>query len=206
MASVQAGDPRCADVLAFWFGEGSDDARILDEKGALWFKAGASVDAEVRARFGALHAAAVAGELDHWLAMPRGRLALIVLVDQFSRNLFRDDARAFAHDALARGWCEDGLALGVERNLRAAERVFLYLPLEHSESIADQQHSVALFAHLRDGVAPALRKQFENFLGYAMRHRDVILRFGRFPHRNRVLGRVSTPAEVEFLAQPGSSF
>jgi uncharacterized protein (DUF924 family) len=206
MASAPSHDPCCADVLAFWFGGSGDDAHILEEKGALWFRAGASVDADIRARFGALHAAAVAGELDGWLASPRGRLALVILVDQFSRNLYRDDARAFAHDALARRWCDDGLAHGADRDLRAVERVFFYLPLEHSESIADQQHSVTLFERLRDVAPPPLRERFDDFFDYAVRHREVILRFGRFPHRNRVLGRASTPAEIEFLAQPGSSF
>src|SRR5690606_119569 len=138
-----------------------------------------------------------------WLAPPRGRLALVILIDQFSRNLFRGDARAFAHDALARRWVSEGLDAGADRALRAIERVFFYLPLEHSESLADQQRSVALFERLCADVPPALQGTFAGYLDYAVRHRDVIVRFGRFPHRNASLGRATTPEEAEFLRQPG---
>ena len=199
-------DPRARDVLDYWFGTSVDDADVFAEKGALWFGAGAAVDAEIRTRFAALHDEAVTGELDPWLAVPHGRLALVILVDQFSRNLFRGDPRAFAHDALARAWVDDGLRLGTDRDLRLCERVFFYLPLEHSESLADQQHSVALFTTLRNAAPAALRARCDDYLDYAVRHRDIVARFGRFPHRNATLGRASTEAESEFLRQPGSSF
>lgn len=199
-------DPRARDVLDYWFGASTDDAGVFAEKGALWFGAGAAVDAQIRARFGALYEEAVAGGLDRWLAAPHGRLALVILVDQFSRNLFRGDARAFAHDALARGWVDEGLRLGADRALRICERVFFYLPLEHSESFADQQHSVALFTTLRNAAPAALREHCDDYLDYAVRHRDIVARFGRFPHRNAMLGRASSEAEIEFLKQPGSSF
>jgi len=205
-ASLAAFVPRENCVLGYWFGRAGDDAAVFAEKGSLWFKADAAVDADIRDRFAALREGAIAGRLDGWLESPRGRLALVILVDQFSRNLFRDDARAFTHDGLARDWVDEGLRLGVDQELSLVERPFFYMPLQHAESIAHQQHSVALFTHLRDVAPPALRARFANTLDYAERHRDIIARFGRFPHRNAVLGRVSTAAEIDFLAQPGSSF
>lgn len=199
-------EPRCEAVLAFWFGTGADDATVIADKSALWFRGGANVDAAIRERFSTLHRVAIDAQRDSWLSLPRGCLALLVLVDQFSRNLFRGDARAFARDALARARCEDALRRGVDRALRPIERVFLYLPLEHSEVLQDQHRSVALFAALRDEVRPDLRESFNVFLDYAERHRDVIARFGRFPHRNAPIGRDSSPAELAFLAEPGASF
>lgn len=200
------GDSRWRDVLQFWFGDHADDVGAIAHKSASWFAKDAAFDASIGARFGALREAAIAGELDAWLGQPHARLALVILVDQFSRNLFRDDARAFAHDALARRWCEEALIAGIDRSLRPIERVFLYLPLEHSESLVDQQRSVALFADLRDALAEPAHKAFEGFLDYARRHCEIIARFGRFPHRNAALGRVSTAAERAFLEQPGAGF
>jgi uncharacterized protein (DUF924 family) len=201
-----AGDARCDGVLDFWFGAHADDANVVAERSPMWFRGGADVDASIRLRFGALRELAIAGELDDWLASARARLALVILVDQFSRNLFRLDARAFAHDALARRWCEQGLDSGADQSLRPIERVFLYLPLEHSESLTDQRRSVALFEALHDDASSAMRETFATYLDYARRHRDIIARFGRFPHRNEVLGRPSTAQETQFLASPGSSF
>lgn len=203
---TQAADPRIEEVLAFWFGRSASDAGVLASQGARWFARDADFDATIRERFAPLREEAVAARLDAWLAAPRGRLALILLVDQFSRNLFRGDARAFEHDPLARRWSLDGIRAGDDRALRAIERVFFYLPLEHSESLADQQRVVQLFANLRDEAPAALLGNFAGFLDYAQRHHDVIARFGRFPHRNGTLGRESTADEVAFLAQPGSSF
>jgi len=194
------------EVLDFWFGTATDDAGIVADKSAMWFVRDAAVDAEIRTRFGALREAAIRGELDAWATEPRAQLARIVLIDQFSRNLFRGDPHAFAHDALARAWTDATLGDGGERRLRLIERVFLYLPLEHSEALADQQRSVALFTALRDEAPPALHNTFANYLDYAVRHHDVVARFGRFPHRNAVLGRVSSAEEAAFLTQPGSSF
>jgi uncharacterized protein (DUF924 family) len=198
--------PAHENILDFWFGAGATDAESITKKSALWWQRNATLDREIGERFGALREAVTAGRLQDWSTMPRGRLALILLIDQFSRNIFRSDARAFAHDALARAWCIEGLEGAVDRRLRPIERVFFYLPLEHSEAIADQDRSVALFGALLDNVAEAQRKSFANFLDFAERHRDIINRFGRFPHRNVVLGRASTPDEQVFLQQPGSSF
>jgi uncharacterized protein (DUF924 family) len=201
-----APDPRIEEVLAFWFGRATSDARVLASQGARWFARDAEFDSAIRERFMPLRTEAVSGRLDAWLGTPRGRLALILLVDQFSRNLFRGDARAFEHDALARRWSHDGIRTGDDRALRPIERVFFYLPLEHAESLVDQQRAVQLFANLRDEAPAALLGDFAGFLDYARRHHDVIARFGRFPHRNGALGRESTAEEIAFLAQPGSSF
>ena len=201
---LAAAGPR--EVLAFWFGDSSDDGHVIAHNNARWWQANARFDAEIAARFGALREDAIAGDLDDWLQSPRGRLALIILIDQFSRNICRGKAQAFAHDGLARHWCEDGLKANADDALRPIERVFFYLPLEHSESNDDQDLSVTLFRMLRDSVTQAQREAFANFLRYAERHRAVIARFGRFPHRNAVLGRESTVEELRFLEQPGSPF
>jgi uncharacterized protein (DUF924 family) len=203
---VAATEPGFESVLAFWFGEVAYEAAVLAANSARWFRADRALDAEIGGRFGALRDAAVDGKLAAWLATPRGTLALIVLVDQFSRNLFRGDPQAFEHDALARSWTERMLDSGADRELRLIERVFAYLPLEHSESLADQERSVALFRALQDEAPRELRESFAGFLDYAERHRAIIARFGRFPHRNAVLGRASTDAELAFLEEPGSSF
>lgn len=199
-------DPRCREVLGFWFGDAEDEHVVLEEKGALWFRGGDAVDRQIRSRFASLHAEVAERRCHAWLEHPLGRLALVLVIDQFSRNLFRDDARAFAHDALALAWCKQALASGEDQVLRPVERVFLYLPFEHSENLADQEQAVALFAKLADDAPAPLREHFDGFLEYARRHRDIIARFGRFPHRNAVLGRSSTDEETEFLKQPGSSF
>lgn len=194
------------DVLGFWFGDSQDPAEVATSQEALWWKGDPHTDEQIRQRFGALRLQAIRGELDAWLASARGRLAAIILVDQFSRNLFRGQPEAFAQDALARRWCVDGLARRSDQELRTIERVFFYLPLEHSESREDQARSVALYEALARQVPAALTGPFEYFAGFARAHRDIVERFGRFPHRNAILGRDSTAEEVAFLQQPGSSF
>lgn len=206
MTAAGSADPRSEEVLAFWFGPSPDEPEAIARQGARWFTRDDDFDAAIRERFAPLREDAVAGRLDAWLEAPRGRLALIVLVDQFSRNLFRGDARAFEHDPLARRWTLDGIDAGDDRALRAIERVFFYLPLEHSESLADQQRAVALFTTLRDEVPASLRETFAGFLDYAQRHHDVVERFGRFPHRNPVLARASSAEETAYLAEPGAGF
>lgn len=136
------------------------------------------------------------GGLDDWAGDSMGALALIILLDQAPRNMFRDDARAFATDALARDVTNKALAEGFDGDLPEVMQVFLLLPLEHSEDLGDQERCVELMSRFKD----------RGFLDYAVQHRDIIARFGRFPHRNEMLGRASTPEEVEFLTQPGSSF
>ncbi len=151
-------------------------------------------------------ARAVRGELDHWCATPRGQLALIVLLDQFSRNIYRGTARAFAQDRKALAVCRDGLEPGTDRALRPVERLFFYMPLQHAEDRDAQRRSVESFEGLLAEVAPLHRPLCQGFRDYAHRHRAVIERFGRFPHRNVILGRPSTPEELAFLAGSEAPF
>ncbi len=183
-------------VLGFWFGAGPERGKRRAE----WFRKDDAFDRRLRADFGALHARAAARELDAWRADPRAMLALVVLLDQFSRNLYRDDARAFAQDAYARECASEALARGDDLAMLPVERQFLYLPFEHAEDHADQERAVVLMAPLE--AFPETR----GVLDWAERHRAVIRRFGRFPHRNLALGRAPTAEEQRFLAQPGSRF
>ncbi|GAB3538450.1 DUF924 family protein [Noviherbaspirillum agri] len=193
-------------IREFWFGTSADDVVIAREQSRLWWTKHPDTDALIRQRFAPWLDRAVHHELDAWDNTPTGRLALILLTDQFSRNMYRDTPRAFASDPLALRWCKEGLQQHVDAQLRPIERVFFYLPLEHSESLPDQEQAVAYFQALVDELEPQQRPGFEGFLDFARRHREVVARFGRFPHRNRILGRDSTPEEVVFLSQPGSSF
>lgn len=194
------------EIHAFWFGSNPDDAALAAERAKLWWAKDAGVDAEMRRRFASCVADAASGRLDAWLATPRGRLALILVTDQFPRNIYRDTAQAFHYDALARRWSGDGIRDGVHLSLRPIERVFFYLPFEHSESLDDQAVSLQLFGELAISARPEHKAVFDGFLRFAQRHHEIVARFGRFPHRNRILGRASTPEEQAFLQQKGSSF
>lgn len=185
------------DVLDFWFAEAN---------AAHWFAADDAFDARIRERFGSAVQAAADGRLDDWARTPSGWLALLILLDQFPRNLYRNDPRAWAADAGAQRVALSGLARGDDRQLPAVQRVFAYLPLEHAEDPALQRRSVALFEALLAEAVAEQRRPFEDYLDYARRHREVIARFGRFPHRNAALGRPSTPEELHYLAQPGAGF
>jgi uncharacterized protein (DUF924 family) len=186
-------DPRIDDVLEFWFA-GKDPARK-------WFTKDPAFDAEIRAKFSALRAEAAGGALDTWRSSARGSLALIVLLDQFSRNMFRDDPRAFETDGPALAITRDLLATGKLGELSLLQRSIALMPLQHSEDRDDQRKSLVEFGKLADEDA-----MYKNGLDYAKMHADIIERFGRFPHRNAILGRASTPEEQEFLTQPNSSF
>lgn len=194
------------ELLRFWFGDGLDSTSTAEAQAVLWWGRDPATDELLQERFGAAASAAAAGVLDHWTGSPRGRLALILLLDQLPRAIHRGTPAAFATDAKALETARRGLASAADRLLRPIERVFFYLPFEHSERLADQDLSVALFRGLRDALPEQQRGPFTTFLDFAERHREVIARFGRFPHRNVVLGRVSTAEEIEFLAEPGSSF
>ena len=193
-------------ILEFWFGTKLDDASAADEQSALWWSKDAATDSRIRERFGDLVTAAAESALDGWSEHAPGLLALVLLTDQFPRNAFRDTPQAFATDSLALRWALRAISTRLDLELRPVERVFLYLPFEHAESPEQQQRSVALYRSLLDAVAPNQRRVFQQFLDFAIRHRDVVARFGRFPHRNDILGRDSTPEEVIFLTEPGSSF
>jgi uncharacterized protein (DUF924 family) len=194
------------EVLSFWFGEGADSATTAKSQAELWWGRNPATDELLQERFGAPVSAAAAGVLDHWTGSPRGRLALILLLDQLPRAIHRGSPAAYATDAKALDTARRGLASGADRLLRPIERVFFYLPFEHSERLPDQEHSVELFRGLLAAVPEGQRGPFATFLDFAERHREVIARFGRFPHRNAILGRKSTAEELEFLAEPGSTF
>jgi uncharacterized protein (DUF924 family) len=176
-----------AEILKFWFED-------IDR--SLWFKKNADFDRLLHDRFGTLHMQASQTELYDWRATPQGRLAEIIVLDQFSRNLFRDSAKAFAQDGMALVLAQEAVRYGTDSELNAQERVFLYMPYMHSESLVIHETAVELFT--RNGI--------QNNLDYELKHKAIIERFGRYPHRNAVLGRASTPEELEFLSQPGSSF
>ncbi len=194
------------EILSFWFGSEIEDKIAVDKKSGIWWGKNEKVDRDIRQRFGDLHDLIGTGNLDHWKQGTRSRLALIILADQFSRNIYRNSPRSFEHDALALQLALDGIDKSLDRGLRRIERVFFYIPLEHSESIDNQNKSVELYRQLVK-EAPATDKEiFKNYVDYAVRHQEIIERFGRFPHRNAVLGRISTEEEIRFLEQPGSSF
>ncbi|MDY6784404.1 MAG: DUF924 family protein [Cyanobacteriota bacterium] len=186
------------EVLAFWFGK--PDSREYGRSRKVWFAKDPEFDEAVRSHLFPLYQQAARGELDGWMSTPRGCLALIILLDQVPRNLFRDRPQAFATDAKALSVAETAVDNGFDREVLPVQRWFIYLPFEHSENLDHQERCLALFAHLEDDPQSA------EPIDYARRHRDVIQRFGRFPHRNAILGRESTPEEVEFLKQPGSRF
>jgi uncharacterized protein (DUF924 family) len=179
-----------AEILDFWFGQ--------DRK--RWFVKDPAFDEEIRHRFLPSYEQGLQGRLAHWREDTRGCLALVIVFDQFPRNMFRGTARAFAADPLARELTSLMLAKGWDQAMTPEERMFVYLPLEHSESLADQERGLALMKELAQHAETA------DVPRWAEAHLVIIRRFGRFPHRNALLGRASTPEEIEFLKQPGSSF
>ncbi|MEX2617825.1 MAG: DUF924 family protein [Alphaproteobacteria bacterium] len=178
-----------ARVLDFWFGPPPRENRVV------WFEKNDAFDRAIRENFAPLHEQAATGACDAMASNPKGSLALVIVLDQFSRNLFRDDPKAFACDDRALDHARRAIGRGFDRQLHVVERQFLYLPLEHCEDPKVQAESVALFSTIGGDA-----------LDFAQRHQEIIERFGRFPHRNAVLGRDSTAAELAFLQEPGSSF
>jgi uncharacterized protein (DUF924 family) len=195
-----------ASVHEFWFGTEADDAAVIKQQSALWWSKDPDTDERLRRRFEPSVNSAARHGLNAWADTPQGLLSLILLTDQFPRNIYRATPKAFVFDAVARAWCLDGLARKVDHALRPIERVFFYLPLEHAESLEHQEQSVRLYSDLLEDVPRAQKSLFEVYVEYAVRHRDIIARFDRFPHRNAIFGRLSTPQELEFLAQPGALF
>jgi uncharacterized protein (DUF924 family) len=193
-------------VLDYWFGDLDHTPRYFSERNRLWFGGGEQVDGEIRERFAGDLRLAVEGRLADWEATPRGSLALIVLLDQFSLNLYREQPPSYLQSALAIPLTGRLVEQGLIWTLTPAERVFAYLPLEHSEKLEDQDRSVALFEDLARAAPPSLRSAMLSYLDYAERHRRVVQRFGRFPDRNEVFGRQSTPEELRFLASDEAPF
>ena len=192
-------------ILHFWFGD-SDGSNIDPQARKRWFSGTKTLDRQITESFGGAWQQAIAGELDDWLATPRGRLALVVLVDQMGRNMHRGTAAAFSGDELARQWLKQGLAADQHFSLTLIERSFFYMPLQHSELLADQLQSVALFEQLLAEAPDSLRGYLQSSLDYARHHAEIIERFNRFPHRNAALGRESTDEEQLYLEQGGARF
>ena len=178
-----------SEVLTFWFG---DDP---EEKREAWFQKDAAFDAEIVERFAGAYEAAAAGDLDDMASTPLGCLALVIVLDQFPHNMFREDPKSFATDDKALSIAKDALTKGFDATLNQNQKAFLCMPFMHSEGLADQQRSVELFADIS-----------EQNLDYARQYLVIVERFGRFPHRNAVLGRTSTDEEIDFLNEPNSSF
>lgn len=186
--------PTPAAILDFWFGP-----KPLAER-KVWFRKDPAFDAEIESRFGDAVAMAVAGAFGGWCGTPQGALARVILLDQFTRNIYRDTPRAFAGDARALATAEEAIARRFDESLETLERWFLYLPFEHSESAEAQKRSIELFEALANATGD------RNPLEWAEKHAAVIRRFGRYPHRNAILGRESTPEELAFLSEPGARF
>ncbi len=186
------------EILDFWFGREGDEG--YGEFREAWFTKDPEFDREVWDRFEGAYEEAAAGRLDHWKDEAQSCLALIILLDQFTRNMFRGDPKTYATDDKAREAARHAVEHAYDRELPPYGRLFVYLPFEHSEDLEDQRFSVELFRGL------ATEMGSEDLLGYAVRHLEIIERFGRFPHRNEILGRATTPEEAEFLRGPDSSF
>lgn len=186
------------DILNFWFDD--PDAIAAGGYRKVWFSKDLDFDRAIQTQFLTDYQQAAIGQLDHWQSTPEGCLALILLLDQFPRNLFRGQPQSFATDAKALTIAEQAIAQGFDQALPLIQRWFVYLPFMHSEDLTMQQRSVQLYTTFQDNpVTPSAYT-------YALKHLEVIERFGRFPHRNVILGRETTPEEAEFLTQPGSSF
>ena len=197
---------RIEDVLDFWFGELNELGCSSPEHRRRWWTKSDAFDEAIKSHFLHDYEAIVAGERDAWRNTARGALAYIIILDQFSRNMFRGAPEMFSADELAREVCCEGLDAGFDAELSFDERVFFYLPLEHSEEMADHRRCIELFESLADRAPEPLEGDAKYYLDFAARHKAMIERFGRYPHRNETLGRASTPDETEFLEEPGSSF
>jgi uncharacterized protein (DUF924 family) len=193
-------------ILEFWFGDSEPSSAELEQRITLWFESGPAIDAEIASRFGHLLREARNGKLDDCKATARGRLALVILLDQFSRNLHRGSEEAFASDAEALRYSLEGIALGIDAELSVVERTFLYMHMQHAEDSSVQESSVQVFEKLATECSETIRPHMNRFLASARSHRDIIDKFGRFPHRNRALGRECSEAEIDFLTVPTVPF
>jgi len=187
------------EVLRFWFDGVADHAEAITARSQVWFQVDPEFDRLCRERFGALHERAARGELDEWQETARGALALVIVLDQFSRNIHRGTGAAFACDERALACCLHARRRGFDEALRPVERMFLYMPFQHTENRERQDESVEVWKALAAGVDAALADYFEGSIEHAREHRDIVHRFGRFPHRNAALGRESTPEERRYL-------
>jgi uncharacterized protein (DUF924 family) len=193
-------------ILAFWFKEHELSAPQIDRRMDIWFGEDPAFDHEIQENFSADVARASEGRLDHWADEPRGRLALILLLDQFRRNIYRGSAKAFEKDRAALKLCVEGAMQKKDRGLTPIQRAFFYMPLQHAESQKVQAKSVELYGKLAEAVSPTFMETFLTIAQFAELHRDIIDQYGRFPHRNSLLGRENTPEEDEYLAGDAPDF
>ncbi|HEY9032412.1 MAG TPA: DUF924 family protein [Pseudomonadales bacterium] len=193
-------------VLDFWFGE-LHEGMPDKEKQKSWFNVSEFFDGQVKKNFTSTLLAGSKGQLDPWELTPRGRLAFVIVLDQFPRHIFRGTANAFLYDEKALSLARDGVEFGHDRELRPVEKLFFYMPFQHSENLAIQQEGLALYRQtVAEAKTPEQKKLCEECLAYAERHCQLIQRFGRFPHRNKALGRQSTPQEESYLVNGGARF
>ncbi|MEJ2256190.1 MAG: DUF924 domain-containing protein [Woeseiaceae bacterium] len=193
-------------ILSFWFKEQELTAPQIDRRMDTWFGEDPAFDKEIEDRFAGDIEMASQGQLEHWASEPLGRLALIILIDQFRRNIHRNTAKAFSMDKLALKLCVEGAMEKKDKGLTPIQRAFFYMPLQHAESAKVQAKSVELFTRLAESVSPTYRETFETIAQFAELHKDIIDQFGRFPHRNQLLGRDNTPEEDEYLAGDSPDF
>jgi len=206
-ASITDDDARRIDeILAFWFKEQELSAPQIDRRMDIWFGENPDFDDEVEAKFSDDVAGASTGKLDHWAEDPRGRLALIILIDQFRRNIYRNTEKAFSRDRLALKLCVEGAMEKKDKSLTPIQKVFFYMPLQHTESRKVQTKSAELYSRLAESVSPTYRETFLTVAQFAELHKDIIDQFGRFPHRNALLGRENTPEEDKYLAGDSPDF
>ena len=195
-----------SDVLTFWFEDATRSPEALQRRSAVWFSADSAFDRECAIRFAASLEDAARGALADWAGTPQGRLALVILLDQMPRNIHRGSQAAFMHDAQAASHCIAGIDSGQDRSLHPVERIFLYMPLQHAEDLGLQRRSIEQFESIAAEADDPWREYFAENVYYAREHHDIIERFGRFPHRNRILGRESTEEELVYLADGAPTF
>ena len=193
-------------ILSFWFKEQALTAPQIDQRMEIWFNEDPVFDHEIKKDFAVEVEKASNGDLDHWGHDPLGRLALIILIDQFRRNIYRGTAKAFSRDQLALKLCVQGAMEKKDRGLTPIQKVFFYMPLQHSESRKVQAKSVELYTRRAAAVSPTLRETFLTIAHFAELHKDIIDQFGRFPYRNKLLNRQNTPEEDEYLAGDSPDF
>ena len=193
-------------ILSFWFKEQALSAPQIDRRMDIWFGENPDFDDEIEAEFFDDIGRASKGKLNHWADDPRGRLALIILIDQFRRNIYRNTKKAFSKDKLALKLCVEGAMEKKDKGLTPIQKVFFYMPLQHAESRKVQAKSVDLYNRLAESVSPTYRETFLTVAQFAELHKDIIDQFGRFPHRNALLGRENTPEEDEYLASDSPDF
>lgn len=197
---------RIDEILSFWFKEQALSAPQIDHRMDIWFGEDPDFDDQIETAFADDVNSACKGKLDHWAAEPHGRLALIILIDQFRRNIYRNTAKAFSQDKLALKLCVEGAMEKKDKGLTPIQKVFFYMPLQHAESRKVQAKSVELYNRLAESVSPTYQETFLTVAQFAELHKDIIDQFGRFPHRNELLGRANTPEEDEYLAGDSPDF